>query len=193
MPSNVLKLLIDSLVLLHLTYALPVWDPATSKQCVMRLQCQHNWAVCIVKNLRKFDHVSAHQVKLGWLPMDSLISTWCPPTFANLECFSILIEVSEHMHNEAFKDKIRFLWLYSTYSSMVLKYKATLIIKAALIIKFKVVAMCYYPCLSDIPLFMCFTQLSLYGTAQLQSKTRVLHASFSRVILRVAWLLVSLA
>ena len=82
--SDVLKLLIDSLVLLHLTYALPVWDPATSKQCVMRLQRQHNWAVCIVKNLRKFDHVSARQVKLGWLSMHSLISTWCPPTFAYL-------------------------------------------------------------------------------------------------------------
>ena len=46
-----LKLLIDSLVLSCLTYALPVWGPAISKQYLTRLQCQHNWAVRIVRNL----------------------------------------------------------------------------------------------------------------------------------------------
>ena len=70
---DVLKLLIDSLVLSRLTYALPVWGPAISKQCLGRLQRQHNWAVRIVRNLRKFDHVSAHRTGLGWLPVDTLI------------------------------------------------------------------------------------------------------------------------
>ena len=100
-------------MLLRLTYALPVWGPAISKQCLTRLQRQHNWAVCIV---RKFDHVSARRTELGWLPVDTLIryrtlctmhqlyhktfnlldppilfgpqhtySTRCPPTFANIE------------------------------------------------------------------------------------------------------------
>ena len=73
MPNDVLKLLIDSLVLSRLTYALPVWGSAISKQCLTRLQCQHNWTVCIVKNLKKFDHVSAHRTELGWLPVDALI------------------------------------------------------------------------------------------------------------------------
>ena len=73
MPNDVLKLLIDSLVLSHLTYALSVWGPAISKQCFTRLQRQHNWAVRIVKNLKKFDHVSAHRTELGWLPVDALI------------------------------------------------------------------------------------------------------------------------
>ena len=73
MPNDVLKLLIDSLVLSRLTYALPVWGPAISKQCLTHLQPQHNWAVRIVKNLRKFDHVSAHRAALGWLPVDTLI------------------------------------------------------------------------------------------------------------------------
>ena len=52
MPNDVLKVLIDSLVLSHLTYALPAWGPAISKQFLTRLQRQHNWAVRIVKNLR---------------------------------------------------------------------------------------------------------------------------------------------
>ena len=60
MPNDVLKLLIDALVLSHLTYALPVWGAAISKQCLTCLQRQHNRAVRIVRNLRKFDHVSAH-------------------------------------------------------------------------------------------------------------------------------------
>ena len=29
--------------------------------------------VYIVKNLKKFDHVSAHRTELGWLPVDTLI------------------------------------------------------------------------------------------------------------------------
>ena len=73
LPNDVLKLLIDSLVLSCLTYALPVWGPAISKQCLTRLQRQHNWAVRIVKNLRKFNDVSAHRTQLGWLPIDTLI------------------------------------------------------------------------------------------------------------------------
>ena len=73
MPTDVLKLLIDSLVLSRLSYALPVWGPAISKQCLTRLQRQHNWAVRIVKNLKKSDYVSAHRTELGWLPVDALI------------------------------------------------------------------------------------------------------------------------
>ena len=39
----------------------------------MHLQHQHNCAVRIVKNLRKYDHVSSHRVSLGWLPVETLI------------------------------------------------------------------------------------------------------------------------
>ena len=49
------------------------WVPTISKQCLTHLQRQHNWAVRIVKNLKKFDHVSAHHTELGWLPVDALI------------------------------------------------------------------------------------------------------------------------
>ena len=66
MPNDVLKLLIDSLVLSRLTYALPVWGSTISKQCLTHLQRQHNWAVRIVKNLRKFDHC---RTEFGWLPV----------------------------------------------------------------------------------------------------------------------------
>ena len=52
------------MVLSRLTYALPVCSPAISKQCVIHLQCQHIWAVHIVKNLRKFDQVSTHRLSM---------------------------------------------------------------------------------------------------------------------------------
>ena len=42
MPSAVLKLLVDSLVLSRFGYALPVWGPAISKTSVNRLQRQQN-------------------------------------------------------------------------------------------------------------------------------------------------------
>ena len=29
--------------------------------------------IIIIKNLKKFDHVSAHRTELGWLPVDALI------------------------------------------------------------------------------------------------------------------------
>ena len=47
MPSVALKLLADSLVLSHLSYALPVWSPIIAKTALNRPQCQQNWTVHI--------------------------------------------------------------------------------------------------------------------------------------------------
>ena len=43
LPSEVTKMLIDSLVLSRFSYASPVWGPMLSKSQVYRLQNLHNW------------------------------------------------------------------------------------------------------------------------------------------------------
>ena len=73
LPSEVIKMLIDSLVLSRFTYALPVWGPMLSKFQLNRLQHLHNWGVCITASLRKYDHVSYHRYQLNWLSLPSLI------------------------------------------------------------------------------------------------------------------------
>ena len=59
LPVAVLKMLIQSLVLSHLHYAMPVWRPSLSHDLQSRLEKMFNRAVRVVYGLRKFDHVSA--------------------------------------------------------------------------------------------------------------------------------------
>ena len=73
LPSNVLKLLTESLVFPRLTYALPVWGPAIHQDSLVRLNHLHNRALCITCGLRKFDHISNHRWNIGWLLVSSLI------------------------------------------------------------------------------------------------------------------------
>ena len=47
LPSEVIKMLIDFLVLSRFTYALPVWGPMLSKFQLNCLQHLHNWGVRI--------------------------------------------------------------------------------------------------------------------------------------------------
>ena len=58
-----LKLLVESLVFFHLSYALPVWGPSLNQQLYQRLE----------QTLSKFDHVSDHYRSLSWLPVQQLI------------------------------------------------------------------------------------------------------------------------
>ena len=66
-------MLIDSLILSHINYALPVWGPMLVKSSLQRLQWLLNWGVCITAGLRKYDHISSHRVRLRWLPVESQI------------------------------------------------------------------------------------------------------------------------
>ena len=72
LPSHVLKMLMDSLVLSQF-YALPVWGPSLGTAAMSRLQRLCNRAVRVTCGLRKYDHVSAARYSLGWLPFDLLI------------------------------------------------------------------------------------------------------------------------
>ena len=48
----------NSLVLSHMRYALPVWGPSLYQCNLQRLQSLQNYAVLLMFSLKKFDHVS---------------------------------------------------------------------------------------------------------------------------------------
>ena len=73
LSSLIAKMLLDSLALSQINYALPVWGPTISKQAVSRLQCLQNRAVRITKSLSKHNDVSHHRQTLNWLSVASQI------------------------------------------------------------------------------------------------------------------------
>ena len=70
---HILRMMVDSLVLSQLNYALPLWGPPLSLDLINRLRRLHNRAVRVVFSLRKYDHVSSHRCRLEWLPLESTI------------------------------------------------------------------------------------------------------------------------
>ena len=64
-------MLVDSLVLSRINYALPAEGPSLSGSLIQCVQKLLSWGVLITASLRKFDHVSAHQTRLRWLPVTS--------------------------------------------------------------------------------------------------------------------------
>ena len=77
LPMSILKLLVESLVLSHLNYVLPVWGLALSHDLLARLVRMHNRAIRVVGGLQKFDHVSSFRRQLNWLTVDSLMQHRC--------------------------------------------------------------------------------------------------------------------
>ena len=71
--NTMMKLLLDSLVLSHIYYALSVWGPSLNVQLSSRLKRMQNMAVRLVFSLKKYDHVSDHYKRLHWLPLDQFI------------------------------------------------------------------------------------------------------------------------
>ena len=60
----VLKMFVQSLVLSHLRYTVPVWGPYLSHNLQSRLEKMFKCAASVVKELRKFDHASGFRRKL---------------------------------------------------------------------------------------------------------------------------------
>ena len=58
----ILKMLVESLVLSHLNYAMPVWGPALAHDLLVRLVKIHNRAIQVIGGLKKFDHVSSFKL-----------------------------------------------------------------------------------------------------------------------------------
>ena len=51
-PMFILKLLVESLVLSHLNYALPLWDPALAHDLMAKLVKMHNRAIRVIGGLK---------------------------------------------------------------------------------------------------------------------------------------------
>ena len=66
---SLMKMLLESPVLSHLSYHVAVWGPSLGSTLLQRLQRMQNRAVRLCCNLRKYDHVSAFCHKLSWLPL----------------------------------------------------------------------------------------------------------------------------
>ena len=77
LSSDLIKLLIDSLVLSHLNYSLPVWGPSLHQNHLQRLKRMQNRAVRLCRNLKKSDHITEHYCALRWLPLEYLIQYKC--------------------------------------------------------------------------------------------------------------------
>ena len=73
LPVYLLTLLMDSLVMSHMQYALSVWGPSLTQNQLLRLQRLQNHAVRLVFSLNKSDHISEYYQELRWLRVSQLI------------------------------------------------------------------------------------------------------------------------
>ena len=73
LSAELRRLLVDSLVSSHLTYALCVWGPSLTQQQQQRLQRLKNRAIRFCTGSRKYDSVRQYHHHLRWLPISELI------------------------------------------------------------------------------------------------------------------------
>ena len=66
-------MLIDSLVLSHLAYGLPVWGPTLSINLLHHITRLHNGGIYMTSDLCKYDNVSHYRFITRWLPASSVI------------------------------------------------------------------------------------------------------------------------
>ena len=74
LPTTIVKMLMESLVFSRYTYALLVWGPAISRDCLSCLDRLQNRPVYLTCGLRKYDRVSRCRAGLRWLPVSQLCS-----------------------------------------------------------------------------------------------------------------------
>ena len=70
---NLMKMLLESLVLSQLSYCVTAWGPSLGSTLLHKLQRMQNRAVRLCCSLRKYDHVSAFYHRLNWLPLPCFI------------------------------------------------------------------------------------------------------------------------
>ena len=70
---DVMKLLIESLVFSHFTYAVSVWGSSLKQHLVKRIKRLQNCAVHLLFHLHKFDHITEYYRHVGWLPFPELV------------------------------------------------------------------------------------------------------------------------
>ena len=133
LSNNLMKLLLDSLVLSHVYYALPVWGPSLSLQLSSRLRRMQNRAVRLAFSLKKYDHVSDYYKQLHWFPLDQLINfhSLCSmhKQFHQRRCIPLEppIEFGQsHSHNTRSSSSFaRIVWYKLSFSQRFFRYRAT--------------------------------------------------------------------
>ena len=115
-PVAVLNMLVQSLVLSHLHYAVPVWGPSLSQDSKSRVEklVLFNRAVGVVYRLRKFDHVCALR-KLEWLFVQSLIQHHC------------LLMLYQHYHAET-ENIMLFIYQFNLVDNRIMRPELPLIL-----------------------------------------------------------------
>ena len=73
LTKSVSKMLVESLVLSHMRYAISTWGPALQQRCISHLQQMQNRGVQLSCNLKKYDHVSSHHLGLRCLSVQDQI------------------------------------------------------------------------------------------------------------------------
>ena len=71
--NSLMKMLLESLVLSHLSYCVTVWGPSLANTLSQRLQRMQNRAVQLCCGLRKYDHVTEFYHRLRWLPLPCFV------------------------------------------------------------------------------------------------------------------------
>ena len=72
-PSHILPKLVDTLVISHVRYCMPVYGSA-NRTGLARIQRILNFAARVVSGRRRFDHVSDVVSELGWLRAGDMVS-----------------------------------------------------------------------------------------------------------------------
>ena len=73
LTKSVSKMLVESLVLSCMRYAISTWGPALQQKYISNLQQTQNGGVRLSCNLKKYDHVSSHHMGLRWLSVQNQI------------------------------------------------------------------------------------------------------------------------
>ena len=71
--NSLMKMLLESLALSHLSYCVTVWGPSLANTLSQRLQWMQNRGVQLRCGLRKYDHVTEFYHRLQWLPLPCFI------------------------------------------------------------------------------------------------------------------------
>jgi len=91
-----MKMLLESLVLSHLSYCVTVWGPSLANTLSQRLQRMQNHAVQPCCGLRKYNHVTEFYHRLRWLPLPCFIlfKSLCLITTStiNLDVFYLILQ-----------------------------------------------------------------------------------------------------
>ena len=64
LPKPVSKMLVESMVLSRMRYAISTWGPALQQRYISHLQWMQNRGVRLSCNLKRYDHVSSHRLGL---------------------------------------------------------------------------------------------------------------------------------